>query len=530
MTLNRRDFLCQSAAWASLLALPSSRLAWGKTAAEPHPFAFEYLVQQARKAAQQAYTPPPRPMPEITQQINYAKWGEIKFNTDKAPFQQDGAYPITFFHLGTYFQNAVRMYQVRNGQAQEIIYDPSLFKIPENNPARQLPPDSGFAGFRFQEYGGADDWRTQDWLVFLGGCYLRTIGASGQYGLSARGVAVNPAVADQAEEFPNFTAFYIEETTDPEKPVVVCAQLDGPSITGAFRFTAHRGLDRSQGVDIEVEAEIFLRRDIERLGLMPLTSMFWYSEYGRERPYDWRPEVHDSDGLAIWMANGERLWRPLNNPRTTRVSAFSADSPQGFGLMQRDRNFDHYRDGVFYDRRPSLWIEPIKPLGQGTIQLLEIPTNDEIHDNIGAFWVPEAPAQAGQYHSLHYRMYWQDETPHPATHIAQAISTRFGRGGQPGQPRPDNVYKVAVEFDRPEVLQQIPYGVMPDVIASTTAGKIVRTRVEPVPNGNVWRAIFDVALEADQIAELRLYLALEGKPLTETWAYQFDRNSLFPAT
>ena len=278
---------------------------------------------------------------------------------------------------------------------------------------------------------------------------------------------------------------------------------------------------------IEVDANLFLRRDVERLGLTPLTSMFWYGEYGRERPFDWRPEVHDSDGLALWTSSGERLWRPLNNPRYTQVSAFLDENPRGFGLLQRDRNFDHYRDGVFYDRRPSLWIEPLSPFGRGAVQLLEIPTNDEIHDNIGAFWVPEAPARAGNAYRMRYRMHWLDGEPYPATNIAQTVATRFGRGGQPGHARPDDAWKVAVEFDRPEVMQKIPYGVMPEVVASTSAGRIERTMVEPVPGGNVWRAFFDLVLDdPSQTADLRLYLALRGEPLTETWSYRFERGTL----
>jgi len=528
MSLSRRAFLDSATGLALASVLAPVRRAFAQEEAGSQPFSYDALIDSAAAAARQPYQPPPRPAPEITRTIDYARWGEIRFRTDKAPFASDGAYPVTFFHLGQYFQQTVRMYLVRDGMASEVLYDQALFDMPADNPARALPRESGFAGFRFQEWVGADDWRTQDWLAFLGASYLRAIGASGQYGLSARGIAVNPAVPDTPEEFPAFTAFYIAEQTDPEQPVVVCAMLDGPSITGAFRFTATRGRDRTAGVTTEVEGALFLRQDVARLGLMPLTSMFWFGEYGRERPFDWRPEVHDSDGLALWLETGERLWRPLNNPVATQVSAFSAENPRGFGLMQRDRAFDHYRDGVFYDRRPSLWVEPLVPLGRGAVQLLEIPTNDEIHDNIGAFWVPDAPARAGADYRLHYRLHWRDATPYPATNVAQVISTRVGRGGQPGLPRPPGVYKIAVEFDRPSVLTRIPYGVMPEVRVSTTAGEIVRTHVEPVPGGNVWRAFFDLKIDPDMIADLRLYMALDDTPLTETWTYQFHEPNLFP--
>lgn len=500
-----------------------------QTAVVPEDFSFEHLISRAKKMAKQSYEAPYRPKPEVVARINYEEHGKLKFKTDQAPFAElggDGAYPVTFFHLGEYFPKAVKMHLVKDGQSTEFQYNPALFEMPANSPAHELPSDSGFAGFRFQEWNGAPDWRTQDWVAFLGASYFRAIGASGQYGLSARGAVVDAAVPDKAEEFPDFTEFYIEEQSNAQAPVVVCALLNGPSITGAFRFTLLRGVDRSKGVTMEVQAQLFMRKDVERLGLMPLTSMFWYSEYGRERLKDWRPEVHDSDGLALWTGSGERIWRPLNNPPFTTISAFEDDNPHGFGLLQRDRKFDHYQDGVMYDRRPSLWVEPIAPLGKGQVQLLEIPTDDEIHDNIGAFWVPEGRATAGKNYKLHYRLHWQDNEPYAAENIAQTVATRIGRGGEPGKPRPANAYRVVVEFDRPAVMQQIPYGVFPEVVVSSTEGTIIRKFSEPVPNGNVWRATFDLDLAADKIADIRLYLALDGKPLTETWLYQFDPRNV----
>ena len=530
---SRRSVLRAAATGAAMLPfLTRADLAAAQKAglnlAPPEPFSFDALTKLALERAAKPYREPYRPAPEVTAAIDYEAHGKIRFRNEVAPFAQGpgGVYPVSFFHLGMYFQKSVKMHLVADGQATEFPYDQSLFSMPEDNPARKLPADSGFAGFRFQEWAGAEDWPKQDWLAFLGASYLRAIGASGQYGLSARGVALDPALPDRPEEFPDFTEFYIEETPDPAAPVTVWARLEGPSIAGAFRFRATRGTDRRRGVVIDVDSRLFLRRDISRLCLAPLTSMFWYAEYGRERPFDWRPEVHDSDGLALWTSSGERLWRPLNNPAYTQVSAFLDENPRGFGLLQRDRNFDHYRDGVFYDRRPSLWIEPLSPFGKGAVQLLEIPTNDEIHDNIGVFWVPEAPAKAGNAYSMSYRMHWMDDEPYPATNVAQAIATRFGRGGQPGHARPDDVWKIAVEFDRPEVLTRIPYGVMPEVRVSTSAGEIVRTLVEPVPGGNVWRAFFDLAIGPDQAADLRLYLALDGAPLTETWTWRFEKGSL----
>lgn len=532
--MTRRSLLRGATALAGAMALPALP---GRARAEARPFSFEALIARARAMARAAYQPPPLPMPEVVQQIDYARHGELVFRTGRALFSgqpdtgHEAGYPLEFFPLGKYAPKGVRMFMVEEGQAIEIPYAADFFDMPSDNPARKLPADAGFAGFRLQEWYQAEDWTHQDWVAFQGASYFRAIGASGQYGQSARGIVINAAAPDKPEEFPDFTEFYIEETpgADADAPVTVCALLDGPSVSGAYRFRLTRGLDRSRGVVMEIEANVFLREDVDRLGLLPLTSMFWFGEYGSQRLLDWRPEVHDSDGLEMWAGSGERIWRPLNNPDGTRVSAFKDENPQGFGLMQRDRNFDHYQDGVFYDRRPSVWVEPVTPLGAGEIQLMEIPTDDEINDNIGAFWVPAGKAAKGNSYALHYRLHWQDLCPVPATNIAQTIGTRIGRGGQPGHPRPPHVYHFAVDFDRPSVMRQIPYGVFPKVMVSTSKGAISRTFAQPVPGGNVWQANFDLELLPDEIADLRMYLALDGAPLTETWLYQFKPDWAIPA-
>jgi glucans biosynthesis protein len=528
--MNRRELVRSGATLAAFLAMPAQfRSALAATPDSSKPFAFANLISRARQMAAAAYVEPARPLPEVVDKIDYDEHGKIKFRTSDAAFaDHNGAYPVTFFHLGRYFTKGVRMYLVENGTAREFKYRPDLFDMPQDSPAHALPADSGFAGFRFQEWNTAGDWQTQDWIAFLGASYFRAIGGLGQYGLSARGIAINAALPNAPEEFPDFIEFYIEGAKTPDTPVVVSALLDGPSVTGAFRFSMTRGLDRSKGIVMDVDSSIFLRRDVERLGLMPLTSMFWYAEYGGRKLNDWRPEVHDSDGLAIWTREGERIWRPLNNPPNIKVSAFVGPDPKGFGLLQRDRDFKNYQDGVRYDRRPNLWIEPLKPLGDGSVELLEIPTDDEIHDNIGSFWVPAGQAKAGNSYELSYRMHWTNEEPYPAKNIAQTIATRIGKGGEPGKPRPANVFRFAVDFDRPEVMKQIPYGVFPDPVVTTSTGRIIRAFSEPVPDGNIWRATFDAEFIPETVAELRLYLARNGKPLTETWLYQFETRIVRP--
>ena len=482
----------------------------------PRPFSFEGLIETARRMAEGAYHPPVRPAPAVVDRIDYDEHGALQFRRDYALFSEgSGAYPVTFFPLGKFFPKRIAMHVVRNGEAREIRYEPEYFHIPADNPAARLPEDAGFAGFRLHESRHRGDWRTQDWLAFLGASYFRAIGALGQYGLSARGIAIDTG-RPQGEEFPDFRAFYIEEQDDENAPVMINALLDGPSVAAAYRFAMHRG----EGVTVDVETHIFMRRTVELLGIAPLTSMYWYGE--RDRPFqvDWRPEVHDSDGLALWTGAGERIWRPLNNPTSIRDSSFFDHNPRGFGLLQRDRNFEHYLDGVHYERRPSAWVEPLDDWGKGSVRLVELPTTDEIHDNIVCFWVAEGSPAAGAAFGFRYRLHWLGDHPYPPERIARAVATYSGRGGMAAQSGSDEgAVKYVVEFAGP-TLDELGPQQDPEARVRASRGEIIRTVAERVPGTGRWRAVFELVATGDAPVDLRAYLALDGSALTETWLYQ----------
>jgi glucans biosynthesis protein len=520
--LNRRRFLETAIATAGLAAggfsmpaLAQQGLTYGKTAA----FSFDGLKQRAKAMAGSSYAAPATPSPEILNQIDYDAHGKIKFKTDLALFANGpGEFPVTFFHLGRYFQKSVHMFVVAEGEAKEILYDNAYFDMPADSPAKKLPDQSGFAGFRFQEpRDGKLDWRKNDWVAFLGASYFRAIGGLYQYGLSARGVAVDVAVFGKNEEFPDFREVYFDTPKDGSDTVTIYALLDGPSVTGAYKFL----MTRAKDVIMDIESAVFLRSDVARLGIAPLTSMYWFSEKSKAAAVDWRPEVHDSDGLAMWTGSGERIWRPLNNPARTITSAFSDENPKGFGLLQRDRNFDHYLDGVYYDRRPSLWIEPKGDWGRGSIQLVEIPTDDEIHDNIVAMWVPADPARAGQDLDFNYRLVWGAEEPYP-TPLARVVATRFGNGGQAGTLRPRGVRKFMVEF-LGEPLTKLTAGIIPTPVLTASRGTFSNIQTEAVPDDvpGHWRTQFDLTAFGTDPVELRCFLRESDKVLSETWLYQY---------
>jgi len=478
-------------------------------------FSFEQLMARARRLANEDFRPRSAPAPDLVQRIDYDAHGAIHFRRDLALFAGGGsAFPVTFFHLGRFFPKPVRMHVVDGDTAREIRYAPDYFKMPADSVAQDMPPDAGFAGFRLHESRQRDDWRTQDWVAFLGASYFRAIGALGQYGLSARGIAVDTATSE-GEEFPDFVEFYIAPAASERDPVIVHALLDGPSITGAYRFE----IRRTGGVVMDVETRLFLRRAVSRLGIAPLTSMFWYGEHNRPYRVDWRPEVHDSDGLALWTGTGDRIWRPLNNPPHTQVSSVADRNPRGFGLFQRDRAFAHYLDGVHYERRPSVRVEPLGDWGDGAVELIEIPTDDEIHDNIVAAWRPASPVGAGEALTFRYRLHWLAEHPYPAHAVARCVATRVGRGGQPGRSRPAGVTKFVIEFEGGPLDELGPYA-KPVAIASASRGKIRKIDVERVPGTTRWRALFDLAANGRTPVDLRLYLRLEDRTLSETWLYQ----------
>ena len=525
--VDRRTILKGAAAAAvSLTASEAGAVSWvdGLTLGEPTAFSYDLFKAKARALAQAPYAGPPRPMPDVVQKINYEEWGKIKFRDDHAVFAEGpGRFPLTFFHLGVFFQKAVEIHVVDAGQSRNVMYDQAYFDMPADSPARKLPAGAGFAGFRIQEArDGALDWHKNDWVAFLGAAYFRSIGELRQYGMSSRGVALDVAVADRPEEFPDFTKFFVE-ANQANDGVVIYALMEGPSIVGAYKFDMKRG----KGVVMDIETSLFVRNAVTRFGIAPLTSMYWYSETKKETAIDWRPEVHDSDGLAMWSGNGERLWRPLNNPPRIMVSAFGDNNPRGFGLLQRDRIFDHYLDGVNYDRRPSVWVEPLgnssgQGWGKGSIQLCEIPTDDEIHDNIVAMWVPEKPIAAGSEVVLKYRLHWLADEPYPSA-LGRCVATRLSNGGQPGLPRPKGVRKFMVEF-LGGPLSKLPYGVKPEPVISVSRGSVLAYMiVEAVPDDvpGHWRVQFDLAVEGNDPVEMRCFLKSDVETLTETWMFQY---------
>jgi periplasmic glucans biosynthesis protein len=524
--LHRRSFL-------QILLVAQAMAAINKAKAQertlrfglPQHFSYDWLKSHAEALAKKEYTPPESPDQELVAAIDYDAQGQIHFRDGYALFGDNhpSAFPITFVHVGKYFPKTVRMFELEQASgetvAREILYDPDYFSVhPGSAAARLTAAPSPIAGFWLREAkSGTEDWKASEpWVTFQGASYFRAKGELGQVGMSARGIALTPG-GDTPEEFPDFVAFWFSPAPASAKSMTVYALLDGKSVAGAYRFV----IQRTSGVVMEIEQTLFFRKTVERLGLAPLTSMYWYSETVKPTAIDWRPEVHDSDGLAIWTGSGEYIWRPLINPPYITISSFFDEHPRGFGLIQRDRHFDHYLDGVRYHLRPSAWVEPLDNWGRGVVQLVEIPTDDEVFDNITAYWSPEKAVQPGDSIKLSYRLHWLAQEPNPSA-LGRCVATRLGRGGEPGPPRPPELKKFTVEFQGGPLLNLARDG-RPEVVLWSSRGSFVNVRAEPVIEAGAghWRAHFDLKVKGRQPVDIRLFLKSGETILTETWLYQY---------
>jgi len=479
------------------------------------PFDYAILKGHARALAARPYHAPAASLPPEVKALDWDRYQSIRYRPERELWRDERLdFTARFFHLGLYFEHPVRIHEVVAGKAREIAYSPHMFDHGKSGIGNAgLPPDLGFAGFRLLHRND----RERDIVAFLGASYFRAVGAEKQYGLSARGLAVDTGM-DRAEEFPRFTDFWLERPRMGAERLSIYALLDSVSIAGAYRIDIIPGAT----LKMDVDAALYPRKSIDRLGIAPLTSMYQHGENDQRMALDWRPEIHDSDGLALWTGSGERIWRPLENPERLRFNAYVDENPRGFGLMQRDRAFDHYQDdGAFYDRRPSLWVEPRGQWGRGSVQLVEIPTVDETFDNVVAFWHPETPPRAGEELLYAYRLHWGEKTP-GIPELAHVVATHTGIGGVIGRPRKYYSRRFVVDFAGGGLSKLPPKSPVGPVI-NASRGEIEITSARPLASISGYRVMFDFKPTDDRAepVNLRVYLRLRDKPLSETWLYQW---------
>jgi glucans biosynthesis protein len=525
--MSRRRFIqaaLGTAASLRLTRLPGAQPdAPGASAARPSmrrgpaaPFDYARLKGEARALAAVPYRTPGARLPATLGKLSWDAWQSIRFRNEHSLWLGEGLrFQARFFHLGFTVRKPVRLFTVEDGQAREVRYDSALFDYGHSGlEAGGLPPDLGFAGFRLLFH---TDW-TRDVAAFQGASYFRAVDGDLQYGMSQRGLAIDCGFP-QPEEFPDFIAYYLERPARDSSRVVIYGLLDSPSVAGAYRFT----VDADDTLTMDVDVALYPRRSIERLGIAPGTSMFLCGPNDRRYGEDWRPAIHDSDGLQLFTGAGEWLWRPLINPPDTHVNSYFDDGPRGFGLMQRDRSFSHYQDdGVFYERRPSVWVEPRGDWGRGAVMLVELHTADETADNVVAFWSPATKPQPGEELLYAYRLCWCRYNP-VMTQLAQVLVTRDGIGGVVGQRRAYFSWRFVVDFVGGD-FSMLASAAAVSAVVSASRGRIELLSARPLQSVGGWRAIFDLRPDdnSTEAINLRLYLALDNQPLSETWIYQYS--------
>ncbi len=487
-------------------------------AAAQQDFGFETVIDLARVAAKRPFKRPERVLTEPFADLTYDQFRGIRFRDDHRIWS-DGArgFQMDLLPPGFYFKDAIDVFLVENGRAAQIPFStdffefhPNYFPYPEGRAPAGLATDLGFSGLRFRHpVNRPDVW--DEVMVFQGASYFRAIARDTIYGLSARGLAIGTG-GPEAEEFPIYTAFWVEAPAADAQSLRLWALLDSDSVAGAFEFTVTPG----DTTVTDIRSVLFPRTEITEVGIAPLTSMYFFGPENRAGIDDFRDAVHDSHGLAMSNGNGERLWRPLSNPPSVQTSAFIDENPRGFGLIQRFRDFEHYQDAeAHYERRPTAWVEPLGDWGRGSVMLVEIPTVDEFSDNIVAFWRPAMPLRPGEETRFDYRLVWSQLLPVDQP-LARVIATRGGRSILDERER-----VFVVDFDLGDIA-------LADVTPKlgTSGGELKGLSVSALPGSNRARVGFHYIPGDLRQAEFRLSLVDgSGAPVSEVWLYRWTAEA-----
>lgn len=477
-------------------------------------FDFDEVGRRAQALAAAPFAPPDPNLPRELLDLSYDQYRDIRFRPDRAIWRgRDLPFELQLFHLGFNFRTPVRVNLFARDGVHPVPFKAAHFDYGRLNP--QLDParyqNIGYAGLRVHFNLNRPDYKDEV-LVFQGASYFRALGQGQRYGISARGLAVDTGLLS-GEEFPVFKEFWVAWPRAQHEHLVIYALLDSRRVAGAYRFEIRPGASTS----MDVQARLFLRENVAKLGIAPLTSMYLFGENQRSANEDYRPEVHDSDGLMVHTGSGEWIWRPLINPKRLIVTSFATTHPKGFGLMQRDRQFEHYEDlEARYDLRPSVWVQPKGNWGPGRVELVTLPTPDETNDNVVAYWVPDHPPAVGRAYDVSYRLSWQmrEEIRPPTAWVQQS------RRSQGLAREADGSIRMVVDFDGPRLRALQPDAKLLGAMSLSDNGELIERQVFPNEVTGGWRLSFRFRrLDADKPVEIRAFLKNDQEVLTETWSY-----------
>ncbi|MEP6883636.1 MAG: glucan biosynthesis protein [Gammaproteobacteria bacterium] len=493
---------------ALLLVTVAARAAPAAAPGKPvgdYPFTYETLLADAKRRAAGAYAPQHDRLPAGLDKLSPEQYRSIRFNPDAGIWRADELpFRLELLRAGYNLQTAVTISTIEKGAARDVVATPAMFQMESTLPAQLGKVSLPLSGFRVRSRINSNKiW--DEFLVFQGASYYRAVAKNLLYGLSARGLAINTA-EPSGEEFPVFTHFWIEKPAARASSLVIYALLESESTTGAYRFTVQPGVETITDVDLT----LFPRAEMRVTGIAPLTSMFLFDETNRGRLDDYRPEVHDSDGLQIAAASGEQIFRPLANPRKLQVSTFTTQQPQGFGLVQRSRQQIDFQDfDAQYERRPSAWIEPKSDWGAGSVELVEIPSGRESNDNIVTFWRPAQPLPTGRAAHFAYRVIWSAE-PASLKSLGRTVASRSGASL-------DGKRRVFL-LDFVGAGEKVD-GLRLDLSAS--AGRISNATLMSNSAMHGLRASFEIDPRDADLIEMRLRIMRGDRPVTETWLYRW---------
>ncbi|MEC9357697.1 MAG: glucan biosynthesis protein G [Pseudomonadota bacterium] len=475
-------------------------------------FGFEDVVARARKLSTQPYEAPQNNLPGPLREIDYDAYRDIRFKPEKALWR--GAklpFELQFFHPGRQYQQSVTVNLISADGVRRLSYNPDSFDFGKNKFDPSSFGDVGYSGFRVHYPINKPDFKDEV-MVFRGASYFRALGKHQRYGLSGRGLAIDTGLIS-GEEFPAFTEFWVVWPAPTSSSLEIYALLDSPRAAGAYRFVLQPGVNTK----VDVEATLFMRDKVGKLGLAPLTSMYYYGENQTSPFEDFRPEVHDSDGLLVDDGSGEWVWRPLTNPKRLVSTSFGTETLKGFGLMQRDRDFASYQDlETRYDLRPSAWITPKGDWGKGRVELIMIPTKDETNDNVVAFWVPETQPRPGEAFQYAYRISFEhDELSGPE--LARVVQTRRGHGFRR---EPDDSLRMVVDFVGGPLANLAQAAKIDAPVWINDNGELMEKQLQPNPATGGWRLNLRYRVkDSGKPVEMRAALRDGDKPLSETWSY-----------
>jgi len=482
------------------------------------PGLFDAISSRAKLLAKGDYKPVVTHIPEALAKMDYDQYRSIRFRPDSALWRNEALFEVQLFHAGYIFKEPKILHMATNGGDSVLQFKQEFFNY--DGTAAPLagiaPKDIGFAAFRLHYPLNNKDYK-DEFFAFGGASYFRVIGPGQAYGISARGLAIDTA-EPKGEEFPTFREFWLLKPTPVETHVVIYALLDSPSVSGAYRFDMYPGNPNQ----VKITARVYARKDINKIGFAPLTSMFLFGEnsVNAHKFDDFRPEVHDSDGVLMQTSSGEWIWRALTNHRGLHVSSLGDTNPLGFGMMQRDRDFNNYLDTeAKYEKRPSFWIKPDGAWGKGRVEVVEIPSDSEANDNMVAYWVPDEPMKAGDSREFQYTLRTLDgEVPEQT--VARVLRTRTGWGAvaAQGNPPPKSKRQFAIDFQGGE-LGNLPANAVVEADLAKNSGNFTDLHVSKLPDGKTYRASFKVEPDGNNAVDMRVFIKTGNKRLSEVWSY-----------